>query len=176
MSIDDCYQLGYIVKAHGLKGELKAFLDVDFPEDYEEMESVLMEQSGSLVPFFISTISIQNGGQVLLKLEEVDSVQAADSLKGQKLYLPLTDLPDLGEGHFYYHELIGFELIEESKTLGKIEKIYQPSGQYLASVMIDGNEVLIPLENGIIKSVEKKVKKVQVTLPDGLLDLYRDQT
>jgi len=40
MTIDDCYQLGYIVKTHGLKGEVQIYLDVDAPSDYRNLESV----------------------------------------------------------------------------------------------------------------------------------------
>ena len=54
MNIDACFQLGYIVKTHGIKGQVVAFFDVDFPEDYEDLESVFLEQKGRLVPFFIA--------------------------------------------------------------------------------------------------------------------------
>ena len=55
MGFDDCYQLGNVVKTHGLRGELVIFLDVDHPELYQEMESVLVDMNGKLVPFFIET-------------------------------------------------------------------------------------------------------------------------
>ncbi|GAB3828343.1 hypothetical protein GCM10028895_41720 [Pontibacter rugosus] len=51
MHIDDCFLLGYIVKTHGTKGQVVAFFDVDFPEDYEDLESVFLEQKGRLIPF-----------------------------------------------------------------------------------------------------------------------------
>lgn len=54
MNIDDCYQLGYIIKPHGLKGELQLLLDVDSPEDYQNLESVFVRQGQQLVPFLLS--------------------------------------------------------------------------------------------------------------------------
>ena len=53
MRKDECYRLGHIVKTHGLKGAVTIELDVDYPEEYDEMESVFLEQSGNLIPFFI---------------------------------------------------------------------------------------------------------------------------
>ena len=40
MGFDDCYQLGNVVKTHGLRGEVVIFLDVDHPELYQKMEPV----------------------------------------------------------------------------------------------------------------------------------------
>jgi len=52
MRKDECYQLGHIVKTHGLKGMVNIELDVDQPDEYSELESVFLEQSGNLIPFF----------------------------------------------------------------------------------------------------------------------------
>ena len=58
MKIEDCFQLGYVIKSHGLHGELSIFLDTDFPENYIEMESVYVEFQQKLVPFFVETINL----------------------------------------------------------------------------------------------------------------------
>ena len=54
MRIDDCYQLGYVIKTHGLQGELSIMLDVDVPQAYQNLESVFVATVGSdtLIPFF----------------------------------------------------------------------------------------------------------------------------
>jgi small subunit ribosomal protein S16 len=106
MNIDACYQLGYIVRTHGVKGQVVAFFDVDYPEDYEELESVFLQISGKLVPFFIESLDLQPDGRILLKLEDVDSIVEAEKLKSVPLYLPLNTLPELGEDQFYFHDVI----------------------------------------------------------------------
>ena len=53
MHKDECYQLGHIIKTHGLKGMVKIELDVDDPNNYSKLESVFVEKSGNLIPFFI---------------------------------------------------------------------------------------------------------------------------
>ena len=57
MHVDDCYQLGYIVKPHGLKGEVQIFIDSDDPQAYQNLELVFVQQGQQLVPFFIESIS-----------------------------------------------------------------------------------------------------------------------
>ena len=93
MKIDDCYQLGYITKTHGTKGEVTAFFDVDFPEDYEDLESVFLLQGGKLVPFFIEGISMQQKGKFIIAFEDVTTIAEAEKLKGVELYLPLSACP-----------------------------------------------------------------------------------
>ena len=88
MSPDACYQLGYVIKKHGLQGEVNIFLDVDFPEEYSRLESVLIEVDQQLVPFFIERIDIR-GQKGIVKFEEVNDVEGAEELKSARLYLPL---------------------------------------------------------------------------------------
>ncbi|MFY0689839.1 MAG: 16S rRNA processing protein RimM [Cyclobacteriaceae bacterium] len=171
MRLDDCYQLGYVVKTHGLKGDVTIQLDVDNPEEYQEMESVLLLQQSNLIPFFISDLSL-SGTKAKVKFEDIDTLADANALKGSKLYLPLDVLPTLDQDEYYYHELVGFSLYEEEVHIGEITQIYQPSSQYLASVMHQEIEVLIPITDEIFTSIDKENKTIQVTLPEGLLELY----
>ncbi len=171
MKIDDCYQLGYIVKTHGLKGEVIAKLDVDFPEEYQKMESVYLEFSGTLVPFFISELQI-NGSKALIRFEDYNSIDKSEELIGHVLMLPLDNLNQLHEGEYYYHEFIGCEVFEGDTSLGFVEQIYQPSAQFLLSLNYKGQEVLIPIADHIIKNFDRESKRVDVVLPDGLLDIF----
>lgn len=171
MRVEDCYQLGNIVKPHGLEGEIQAFLDVDMPETYQELESVFVLINQKLVPFFIDTISISST-KTLIKFEDVDSRESAEGIAGKELYLPLTALPELEDDQYYYHEIIGFEILEDSKPLGAVENIYNFPTQNLIVTTIQENEVLIPIQDDVVLKVDKNEKKVYVSLPEGLLEVY----
>ncbi len=171
MKIDDCYQLGYVVKSYGLKGGLHAILDVDNPLEYSKLESVLLEFQGKLIPFFIQEISISHN-KARIQFEDIKTSEDAKELIGCNMFLPLDQLPDLEDGQFYYHDLIGFQVLEKEKTLGVIEAVYQPSTQYIASINIDGHEVFFPLEDAIVQSVDLEKKVIVVDLPEGLIDIY----
>jgi 16S rRNA processing protein RimM len=171
---DECYQIGYIVKTHGLKGELIVQLDVDDPDDYTELESVFLEQKGSLIPFFMSGFSLK-GTRAIARFKGIDSIDEAKELIGSKLFLPLNQLPKLPEGRYYYHDLVGLDVFENDQKIGTITAIYQPSSQHLASVEIKDKEVLIPIEDDIFTLVDFKTNRANVNLPDGLLDIYLNE-
>ncbi|MEM6830746.1 MAG: hypothetical protein AAF551_09530 [Bacteroidota bacterium] len=99
MKEDDCYQLGEVIKTHGLKGEVSIRLDADYPEEYKELESVFLKQEGKLVPFFIDTFHIQ-ASNALVKFEDIDSIDQARELVKCSLFLPLSYLPELAEGGY----------------------------------------------------------------------------
>ena len=170
MREDDCYQVGEVIKTHGLNGEVSIFLDVDFPEDYQNLESVFLRQEGKLVPFFIESISI-NEKRALVKFEDVNSLEEAENILKSTLFLPLSQLPKLKSG-FYYHDLVGCEIVENSDNLGTVISVYDLSGNNLLAADINGKEVLIPLSDELLLKVDIPNKRIEVSLPDGLLDLY----
>ncbi|GAB2492257.1 MAG: 16S rRNA processing protein RimM [Cytophagales bacterium] len=173
MNKEQCFQVGRIAKVHGLRGEVNVVLDVDYPEDYEGLEHLFIEQKGRLVPFFLEHFVIQPGGKALAKFEDLNSLEQVESLVGSEVFLPLAELPELEEDQYYYHELIGFEVFDETKGLiGPVQIIYDLETQDLLGVTHQGKEVLIPIQDGIITKVDKAAKKVYCQLPEGLLDIY----
>jgi 16S rRNA processing protein RimM len=177
MNIDACYQLGYIVRTHGVKGQVVAFFDVDYPEDYEELESVFLQLSGKLVPFLIDALDIQPNGRIIIKFEDVDSIVEAEKLKSIPLFLPLDQLPELDEEQFYFHEVIGYTVIDEQLgELGTIREIYEMPYQDLMAMDYQGVEVLIPVQDELILRADKVAHKLYVNLPDGLVDIYTNPT
>ncbi|MEQ6167025.1 MULTISPECIES: ribosome maturation factor RimM [unclassified Ekhidna] len=171
MRQDDCYQLGEVIKTHGLNGEVSILLDVDFPNEYQNLESVFLEQSGKLVPFFIDTIQI-NGNKALVQFEDILSLDDAKELVKSKLFLPLSSLPKLDEGQYYFHELVDCEVFEDGKLIGTAKNVIDLNGNQLLSVDANGKEILIPLKDEILLSADIKKQKLTVKLPDGLLDMY----
>ena len=175
MRVDDCYQLGYVIKTHGLHGELSVMLEVDFPDAYQQLESVFVATSGSetLVPFFVEHLTIRQN-KALIKFEEIDTVDQAETLLKAKLYLPLESLPPLADDQFYYHEIIGFTVEDEQQgTLGTVQDVYESTGQDMIVMQYQGREVFIPINDDIVPRVDKKQSVVYVNLPDGLLEVYR---
>jgi 16S rRNA processing protein RimM len=174
MRIDDCYQLGYVSRTHGLQGEVHIVLDVDFPEAYKEMESVLLQLqgSGTLIPFFIEYTHLQKS-TAIVKFEDIDTIEQAEELLKAGLFLPLDKLPPLEEGQFYFHEIIGFGVQDEALgTLGSVKDVYEAGPQVLLAMDYQAHEILIPLTDEIVFRVDKEGKIVHTRLPEGLMDIY----
>lgn len=172
MDFDSCFQLGYVIKAHGLKGEVSVLLETDQPQAYQNLESVFVEQQQRLIPFFINHLRIQ-GNKAVIKLDGIDDVDAANELRNNKLWLPLDFLPELSGTSFYFHEIIGFQVRDQhSGDIGLVTSVYDSASQNLIAVDHHGKEVLIPIANDIILKVNRKEKVIETKLPDGLLEIY----
>ena len=176
MQVDDCYQLGYVIKPHGLNGELQILLDVDSPEEYSQLESVFVQQGQQLVPFFIESIAVR-GDKAIVAMEEIENIDDAKALKGSKLFLPLSALPELPDDEYYYHDLVGFVLQQsEGEKIGEIQAVLDAGAQDLLQVKhITGKEVLVPLTDELIVKVDKAGKMLVMNLPEGLIEVYLNE-
>jgi len=173
MRKEECFYLGKIVSKHSFRGEVLVKLDTDEPELYDQMESVFVSIGNSLIPFFIRQCRLHKSSLLRVQFEEIDDEAGADSLLGAELYLPLSLLPELSGNKFYYHEVIGFSLIdEEYGPIGNITGINDHAAQALIEVQKDGKSLLVPINDDIILKVDRKNRVIHVRTPKGLLDLY----
>lgn len=172
ISKDQCFYFGKIIRAHGVEGAVISVLDVDPDEHYSTIKSVLVDLNNALVPFSIEQISIQNNSAILF-FESVADAEGAALLAGHEMYLPLTELPVLTGNGFYFHEVIGFTIIDsEFGEVGSIVQIYEMPQQAIAQVFHGEKEVLIPLIQVFVNAVDRVNKQLHMTLPDGLISLY----
>lgn len=171
MNLNELYKAGFIMRPHGLKGEVTISLDADSPADWESIESIVLEIKSQPVPYFIERISVRNN-KAFLKLEDVNTPEAAAALKGTSLYLPKTSRPKLARGDFYNEELIDFEVIdEELGLLGTVQTIEQAGPSRFIVLSHKMKEVMIPVNGPFIKSINRTKKTVSVALPEGFLDI-----
>jgi 16S rRNA processing protein RimM len=173
MQKKDCFYLGTIVKKFSFKGELLAKLDTDEPELYEDLDAVFVDLRGTMVPFFIESSQLHKSDLLRIKFEDINTEADADALIKAELYLPLTALPKLSGNKFYFHEVIGFQIIDENfGSVGTIVSINDTTAQALFEIEHDGKEILIPINDEIITKVDREQKTITVKAPDGLIELY----
>ncbi|MDU0371942.1 ribosome maturation factor RimM [Hymenobacter endophyticus] len=176
MTLDDCYELGSIVKPHGLKGFVVAALDVDDLEAYRKLKTVLLEMptaSGKLTEYAVEKLQPQGTERALLKLKGIERIEEAEPLRNAKLWRPLAELPALKEDQFYFHDVVGFMVVDQQLgELGSVETFYELPQQDVLSMRYQGQEVLIPVADELILSADQEAKKLYVNLPEGLLEVY----
>lgn len=171
MKIEDCFYLGKISKPFSYKGEVVLFLDVDEPQDYAQLDGVYVAINKKLVLYTISSIRINNN-KAVVRFDDVE-YEDLDRLIGRELYLPLELLPPLEGNKFYFHEIIGFSVIDEERgDIGKILGVYENAPQPLLSIDKDGKEILLPIIDEVIIDVNRAEKQMRVKSPEGLIDLY----
>jgi len=175
MKQSDCYEIGYVTKTHGLKGEVTLQLDVDEPEIYTKLASAFLEIKNQLVPFFVERINIQQT-RAIIKFEGINTLEQAHTLLHCKTMLPLELLPESESDKFYLHDILGYTVQDE--TLGKlgiITQLYEGAHQDIIGMEYQGKEVLIPVVDAIILNADASLQIVHTRLPDGLVDLYLEE-
>lgn len=173
MRKEECFYLGKIVSKYSFKGEVLIKLDTDEPEIYEGMESVFVELGKNLIPFFIQKSRLHKSALLRVAFEDISDEASADRILGSGVYLPLSMLPKLEGDQFYYHEVIGFSMVDAVHgDIGIIQSINDSASQVLFEVLKEDKQLLIPLNDDIIEKVDRAAKTVFVKTPEGLVELY----
>ncbi len=171
-NFNDYFYLGNVINPHGFRGELNIYLDTDEPQEYKNMDAVFLNINGSLVPYFITSIKILNQ-KAIVRFQDVDDIDKAMLLAKKEIYLPISALPELTGNQFYYHEVLGFDIIDEAfGKLGPIKEVLEYPNQAVLQVFHKGKEVLVPINKTIITKVDREEKCIHINAPDGLIDMY----
>ena len=132
---------------------------------------------GSLAPREIELANhwLHKGG-IVLHFAGVDSISAAEELKGLTVAVPQTERAPLAEDASYIGDLIGCVLVDvagaEPTTVGEIENVDR-SGGAAPLLVVRGarGEVLIPFAKSYLRRIDLEGKRVEMALPEGLVDL-----
>mgnify|MGYP001995073603 FL=1 len=170
MKKEDCFFLGIISKKHGYKGDINIKLDVNSSEKYKELDYLFIDLNGNLVPFFISSLRFKNNNFALVKFEDINDEDSANSLIGKSTYLPLNLLE---KDERPLQALNHFQVIDKNHgELGQVIAIQENNLQDLMVIDFKGTELLIPFVENYIESIDNKKKEIHLHTPDGLIDLY----
>jgi 16S rRNA processing protein RimM len=170
--MESLVQIGSIVKAHGVKGLLKAKVTPEFMEDILELESIFIGEGANQLPYFISHVEAISGNEILLTLEEIDSKEKADSLVKKLLYTYDEELSVELEDEVF-SEVIGYLVTDKDLgIIGTIDDLIYLPQQVLAQIKYHGKEVLIPLHDDLILEQDDMKKHLLVDLPAGLLEIF----
>ncbi len=168
----DFFYLGLITKPFGYKGQAYVYLDTDEPEKYSNLDAVFLNIDGEMLPYMIEDIQLRGANQAVIKFEDVDGEEIKSLMKTQ-IYLPLSVLPPLTGNKFYFHEVVGFSVIDlEKGNIGKIVDFIDVLQQPIMQVDFNGIEILIPAIDKFFKTVDRERREIHIDAPEGLIDVY----
>lgn len=168
----DFFYLGLITKPFGYKGQAYVYLDTDEPEKYSNLDAVFLNIDGEMLPYMIEDIQLRGANQAVIKFEDVDG-EEIKSLMKTEIYLPLSVLPPLTGNKFYFHEVVGFSVIDSEKgNIGKIVDFIDVLQQPIMQVDFNGIEILIPAIDKFFKTVDREKREIHIDAPEGLIDVY----
>ena len=158
-------------KTRGLRGELVANLLTDFPERFENLKRVFAVcADGKTSELELERFWFQKG-RVILKLKDVDSIEAAEVWRNCDICIPETEAVELEENEFFDWELEDCEVeTVEGEKLGRVQELMRTGGTEILVVKGAEKEYLIPFAETICVDVNIENKLIRVDVPDGLLD------
>jgi len=167
-------RIGKIVATHGINGDL-ILTHVLGNSKWLKKEHILQVemQKGSYIPYFISQCKENNNKEYIIHIEDIDKIELAKKLVTKHVYVDENILTAFARQSPLLW--IGFTVIDSKNgKLGAIEDVMQTGNQWLAKITYKNTEVLIPLIDQTIDSLDIKTKIINMTLPDGLLEVYLD--
>lgn len=165
---EDCYKIGRLGKAHGVKGEV-SFLFTDDVFDRADANYLILEVDGILVPFFMKEYRFRSDCVALVKFCDVDTLQRASELTNCDVWFPRSLTPEDEEPTLA--SFVGFEIVDKgqgARTIGRIAAI-DDSTVNLLFELEDG--MLIPANDDLIEDIDMEGKKITMNIPEGLLAL-----
>jgi 16S rRNA processing protein RimM len=170
----DYFHLGYIVRTHGVKGDFIVMLESDTPERYKSLKVVYLEIEEVLKEYNITKISIKaKEKSAYLHLQGIEDMTTAENYLKFQLYLPLSSLPKLKGKKFYFHEVMGFIVVDKTLgALGPITSIFDRTEQPVIELEYQDKKVLFPLHPDLLIKIDREAKEFHVDLPEGLVAIY----
>ncbi len=161
-------RIGYTGKPHGLNGEIKIILEEDFYlEDIVENGMFFILDKGQYLPYFIENI---RGGHLITQIEDLETKEDAAKIAKKPIFLKEENLipREIEEEE----TLIGYMIQDVNLgEIGEIEHIEELPQQEMAMLEKNGKDIMIPLNDSFILSLDEEKKTILMELPEGLLDL-----
>ena len=167
------FNVGKIVNTHGIKGEVRVISRTDFAEDRYQVGNTLYLFRENQEPLELTIASHRvHKNFNLLTFEGYPNVNYVEAFRDGILKITESQLTDLDEGEFYFHEIIGCVVYtDEGEEIGPIREILAPGANDVWVVKGPlGKDVLIPYIEQIVKEVDIENQKVIITPMEGLLD------
>lgn len=159
-----------VTKLFGNDGQLVLRLSDIFPDEVEMEEPLFVDMDGLEVPLFLSSFRRNGVGKAVATFDDFDNDYRASELVGRELYA--YGEPD-DDDQLYWEDMDGYTFIDLASGMsGTIVSFHDHSENPLLEVNFSGTDVLVPVSDDIISSVDDEARIVEANLPDGLINLY----
>jgi 16S rRNA processing protein RimM len=179
MTEEDWVLLARLVRPQGRKGEVLAELLTDFPEKFHERKRVFLLPSTGRKPAPPREIQLENHwlhkGRVVLKFAGIDSINDAETLRGLDVAIPPEERAALTDDEVFISDLIGCHVFAGTPLadIGEITDVDTESTSVPLLELRGPNqdEILIPFAKAYLVKVDISAKRIEMNLPEGLLEV-----
>jgi len=168
------FKAGKLVAVHGLKGELIFKHDLGKKTSLKDLNTLFIEdKKDSFFPWFIESTKIKSENEICLKLESIDTREAAAKLSQKEIWFTEEDFKKFA-AKSAPASLLGYTIINKKEKLSEVLEVIEQPHQLLCLIELKSKEVLIPINESFLKKIDHKKKEVIVELPEGFLEVYLD--
>lgn len=162
-------ETGKIVGTHGVRGELRVQPWADAPEFLLRFRTLYLDAAGH-TPLQISGSRV-HGNLVLLKCAGIDSIEAAETLRGKLLFMNRADA-GIAEGSYFIQDLIGCAVFHAATgaALGELCDVSQTGANDVWHIRQNGREFLVPAIDEVIRTVDPQAGKITILPLKGIFD------
>ncbi|MBN6887141.1 16S rRNA processing protein RimM [Cytobacillus horneckiae] len=167
------FNVGKIVNTHGVRGEARVISKTDFADERYSPGNKLylfMPDAKDPVELTVATHRLHKSFN-LLTFEGINNMNEIEKMKGGILKVPESQLLELEEDEYYYHEIIGC-LVKtlDGEEVGKVKEILSPGANDVWVVKgKSGKDILIPYIEAVVKEVNTAEKVIMIDPMEGLL-------
>ena len=163
-------EIGQIVNTSGLDGIVKINAFTDDIRRFDKLKTIYIDKKGSLEKHSILLVRY-NKKQVFLKLDNIDTIEEAEKLKGYYIKIDKKDAVKLPENTYFITDLLDLDVYTENdEYLGKIADIFSTGSNDVYVVKDEsGKQILLPATQEVIKNIDIEKRKVIVNLIKGLI-------
>lgn len=147
--------VGQIINTHGIKGEVKVFPLTDDIKRFRRLKSVIIDG----IEKNIIWCKLQ-GDRVILKIEGIDDMEAAASLRSKYIEVTRENAVKLSEGRYFITDIIGCDVFDENGSmLGTVDNVIQTGSNDVYSVK-GKEEILIPALKDIVIKIDIENRQI----------------
>lgn len=168
---DDLIPIGKVLKPHGIHGEMAFEFSSDV-FDREEVPFFIFELDGIFVPFRVVSYRLRSASTALVQLKGISTEEQARAFSGLTLYISSGYLGKMDDEEVEVQYFEGFELVDiHHGSIGIVSEVDQTTENALFVIPRGDDEVLIPVGDSYILTIDHEKRIITVDLPEGLLEL-----
>lgn len=167
------FNVGKVVNTQGIKGEVRVISSTDFPEKRYKVGnrlSLFLPNENAPIELTIKSHRTHKNFDLLL-FEGYENINEAEKFRNGVLKVPESQLSELEEGEFYFHEIIGcLVCTKDGVEIGEVTEVLTPGANDVWVVKgKNGKDQLIPYIDAVVKKVDVKEKVILIDPMEGLL-------
>ncbi len=172
MDRDELSEIGFVVRTHGVKGQVR----INFNENIKELPqkgALFLSATGNYLPYFIQQIKYISETEALVTFEEINTKEDAMLIDKKTVWVLSAQVVSNKNSELNWIDFTVFD--EHKKKIGTVSDFFEMQEYDLIEIIIEEKKILIPIHKDLIINLDIENKNVMLTIPEGLLNLLSEK-